>query len=140
MSNKNQKHPLCACAHTPSAVAIGMVIPLELYYQPKAKRKITLEDCADFDTREDMIGVLNQHLLNTPEFEGVPPYASTKLPYKICPETDAEELVYIADQEKSLIEVLGKHEEPLWGERVQAFKSWYKPAWQKDQWTWSEGC
>ena len=48
------------------------------------------------------------------------------LPYKICPETDAEEVVYVADQEKSIIEVMGRHEDALWKDRVAAFKSWYK--------------
>ena len=45
MSNKNQKHPTCACANAPSAVASGLVIPLVKDYQPKVARRIKLEEC-----------------------------------------------------------------------------------------------
>ena len=126
MRNKKQKHPTCACAHAPSAVAIGIVIPIISYYQPKFQRKIKLEDMWRLRDQGNLIGVLNDSLRKKKtHFEEVPPVkddneifmyiSGKKLPYKFCPETDAEELVYVSDQELSLIE------------------SWYKPSWLKAQ-------
>ena len=114
-----------------------MIIPLVSYYQPKVDRKVKSEERGDFPTVADMIGALNDTLQKAPDFAEVPDIsddneifmytASVKLPYKICPETDAKELVYVAHQEKSIIEIIGKHEDPLWKKCVEAIKSWYKP-------------
>ena len=126
---------------------IGLVIPLLPYCQPKVSRRVKLEECGDFAAVEDMIGVLIGTLRKAPDLAEVPPInddneictyaASAKLPYKICPEIDTEELVYVVVQEKSITEELANMKtlfgktvySPLWKDRVQAFKSWYKPAW-----------
>ena len=96
-----------------------------------------------------MIGALNEVFRQAPDFAEVPDInganeiliytASAELPYKICPETDAEELVYVADQEKSMIEVISKHGKALWKKHVEGFKSWYKPSWlTKGKWSWDD--
>ena len=55
-----------------------------------------------------------------------------KFPYKICPETDAEELAHTSDPQFSIIQKLNKHEEPLWADRVRRFKAWYDPVHNKN--------
>ena len=72
MSNKNAKHPYCACAHAPSCVATGLIIPLVNYYQPKVDRQVKLEECGDCPTVADVMGVLNEVLQKEPDFAEVP--------------------------------------------------------------------
>ena len=140
----NAKHPYCASTHAPSCVASGLIIPLVEYYQPKVDRIVRMTECGDFPTVADVIGVLNEALKKAPDFAEVPvingasEIFTCKTGVKICPEADAEELVYVADQEKSIIDVISKHKEDLWKKRVEAFKSWYKPSWLKGKGSWED--
>ena len=120
---------LCMCSRTfSSGNGIGHPTPPVLPAQGLAQSQIGR--CGGFATVDDMIAVLNETLKKAPDFATVPPInddheiftytASAQLPYKTCPETDAEELAHVADQQKSIIEVIGKHEEPLWKDHVQA--------------------
>ena len=61
--------------------------------------------------------------------------------YVMCPEQDCENLVYMSDQNKSMIEILGIHEDPLWQERVEKFYGWFHKSSKtsKAAWTWEEG-
>ena len=61
--------------------------------------------------------------------------------YVMCPEQDCENLVYMSDQNTSMIESLGLHEHPFWKERVEKFYGWFHKSSKtsKDAWTWEEG-
>ena len=57
----------------------------------------------------------------------------------ICPEQECGSLVYHADQNKSMIEVLKLDQDEFWQPRAKAFPDWYtKPGakTQKEAWTW----
>ena len=148
MSNKSSKHPYCANADAPSTVVSGMLISLTPYYQPKVERTVRLINTVDFNTVENMVDTLNETLSQAPDFATVPSinYANKVyyhksgdyMQYKMCPETDAEELVYAFDQSKSMIEVIGLQDDPLWKKRVEVFKTWYKSPWAKDAWNWED--
>ena len=146
MSNENSKHAYCANADDPSPVASGMMISLTLYYQHKADRIVRLIETRDFDTVENMVETFNATLSQAPDFAKVPdinysnricyPKSGEYSQYKICPETECEELVYAFDQNKSMIEGLGLQDHPLWKQRVEVFKMWYKSPWEDDAWNW----
>ena len=57
--------------------------------------------------------------------------------YVVCPEQDCEGLVYMSDQNTSMIESLGIHENPFWKERVEYFYKWFNKSSKtsKDAWT-----
>ena len=59
----------------------------------------------------------------------------------MCPEQDCESLVYMSDQNTSMIESIGLHEHPFWKERVEKFYGWFHKfsKTSKDAWTWEEG-
>ena len=59
----------------------------------------------------------------------------------MCPEQDCESLVYMSDQNKSMIETLELHEEEFWQERVEKFYGWFHKSSRtsKAAWTWEEG-
>ena len=59
-SNKN--HPACACAFAPSAAAIGLIIPLSSYNQPKVERAIRLDNWGRFENKEETVAYLNEVL------------------------------------------------------------------------------
>ena len=61
--------------------------------------------------------------------------------YVMCPEQDCESLVYMSDQNTSMIESIGLHEHPSWKERVEKFYGWFHRSSKtsKDAWTWEEG-
>ena len=61
--------------------------------------------------------------------------------YVMCPEQDCESLVYMSDQNTSMIESIGLHEHPFWKERVEKFYGWFHKSSKtsKDAWTWEEG-
>ena len=104
MSNK----PYCANADAPSSVVSGMMISLTPYDQPKADRIGRLIETRDFDTVEEMVENFNSILSQAPDFAKVPdinyqkricyPKSREYSQYKICPETECEELVYALDQ------------------------------------------
>ena len=73
MSNKDAKHSYCANAHAPSAVASGLLICLEEYYQPKVYRVVQMEHAVDFPSRKHMIEDLNKILSIAPDFAEIPP-------------------------------------------------------------------
>ena len=43
----------------------------------------------------------------------------------MCPEQDCESLVYMSDQNTSMIESIGLREHPFWKERVERFYGWF---------------
>ena len=145
MSNKNAKHAWCAKADAKSTVVSGMMISLAPYYQPKAERIVRLVETADFNTVEHVLEIFNS-TLSQKLHEAVPPInhagricypkSGEYMQYKICPETDAEEPVYAFNQSKSMIEVIGLQEDPLWKQCVEVFKTWYKSLWGSDAWKW----
>ena len=112
MSNKNTKHPYCAYADAQSTVVSGMLISLTPHYQPKVERFVRLINTIDFRAVEDMVITLNTTLFQVPDFAKVSSinYANMAYyhksgdytQYKICPEIEAEELVYAVDQTKSV--------------------------------------
>ena len=61
--------------------------------------------------------------------------------YVMCPEQDCECLVYMSDQNTSMVEAIGLHENPWWKKRVEEFYGWYTKSVRtsKDAWTWEEG-
>ena len=61
--------------------------------------------------------------------------------YVMCPEQDCESLVYMSDQNASMIESIGLHEHPFWKDRVEKFYGWFHKSSKtsKDAWTWEEG-
>ena len=104
MSNKDQKHAQCANAHAPSSVVSGMMVSLTPYYQPKKNRAVMLTETLELNTVENMYEVLNHTLSQAERFVEVPPVRTASairypkpgdfVQYKICPETECEELVY----------------------------------------------
>ena len=78
----------------------------------------------DFDVVENMVETFNATLSQAPDFAKTPeinyssricyPKSGEYSEYKICPEIECKELVYALDQSKSMIEVLGLHDHPLW--------------------------
>ena len=61
--------------------------------------------------------------------------------YVMCPEQDCEGLVYMSDQNTSMVEALGLHGHPFWRERVEYFYKRFNKSSKtsKDAWTWEEG-
>ena len=64
--------------------------------------------------------------------------------YVISPVQDCEWLVYMSDQNTSMVEALGNQDHPLWVQRVQDYYDWQKKSnkgvkTSKDSWTWEEG-
>ena len=59
----------------------------------------------------------------------------------MCPEQDCESLVYMSDQNTSMLETLGLHDHPWWQERVEKFYAWFHKSSKtsKAAWTWEEG-
>ena len=60
-------------------------------------------------------------------------HPETRRQYKMCPEQDYEELVFMFDQREFMI--LELHEDPMCTDRVERFKGWCKCPW-KDTCTW----
>ena len=138
MSNKSAKHPRCAESHAPTSIALGflgMIAPLCSYYQPKQERTVKLNFNGTFTSKIDMDHQINYHLQNTLHFELMPTTPDSyeislytvgrKIPYKICPEIDCEEVTFIGEPDTSIIEKYNKHTEPLWSDRVKAYREWY---------------
>ena len=152
LSNKNQNHADCAFADTASTVMCGAMISLTPCNQPNVERGCDLEEYAEFQSADDMIQKLNEILAITPGFPQIPaprkdchkltfPANKRHKQYVMCPEQDCEALVYMSDQNTSMIEALGLHEDPFWKERVEYFYSWFRKSSKIAQqaWTWEEG-
>ena len=64
--------------------------------------------------------------------------------YVLCPEQDYEWLVYMSDQNTSMIEALDVQDHPLWKQRMQEYHDWQQKInkgskMSKESWTWQEG-
>ena len=64
--------------------------------------------------------------------------------YVLCPEQDCEWLVYMSDQNTSMIEALDVQDHPLWNQRMQDYHDWQQKInkgskTSKESWTWQEG-
>ena len=116
----------------------------------KVDRQPDLHEIAELHDAEDMIQQLNAILSKPHGFPQIP------APRKDCYtmtfkgksrhsqsvmrlEQDCGNLVYMSDQNKSMIETLGIHEDPFWQERVEKFYGWFhkptktsKAAWTRE--------
>ena len=54
MSNKSQRHPQCAFAHSPSCVLSGMMVSLTPVHAPKIPRAIKPSEPVEFDSIDHM--------------------------------------------------------------------------------------
>ena len=123
LSEKNVNHPNCAFADSASAVMCGAMISLTPCIAPTV-----LHEYAEFNDAEDMIQKLNDILSKPQGFPRIPEprkdcqtltFPATKRHKQcvMCPEQDCEALVYVSDQNTSMIESKGLHEHPFWRER-----------------------
>ena len=56
----------------------------------------------------------------TPDFYETYLYtAACKIPYKICPKTDCEEVTTARDPDTNIVEKFNLHNEPVWSDRVK---------------------
>ena len=143
MSNKSQRHPQCAFAHSPSCVLSGTMVSLTPVYALKVPRTIKLEEPVQFESLDQLIQVLNGTLSVTEDFVEVPkPRDECRIlifgpkeprQYRVCPEQDCEQLVFHFNQQVSVIETLELHEEIELKERAEIFRGWYK--YTKNTWT-----
>ena len=73
-------------------------------------------------------------MANTAQFDTAPPTpdsydiymykANNKIPYKICPETDTEDITQSSGT-TSIAENANKHPDPLWKDWVTKYKKWF---------------
>ena len=86
-----------------------------------------LSETLEFNIVDNIYEVLNNTLSQAEHFVKVPPVRTANaiiyhkpgdfVQYKMRPETDCEELIYVFNQNKSMIEVLELHDNPFWKER-----------------------
>ena len=125
LSKKNANHPNCAFADSASTVMCGVMISLTPCIAAKVDRQPDLHEIAEFKDAEDMIQQLNSILSRPIGFPSIPAprkdcHIMTFQPkkrhsqYVMCPEQDCESLVYMSDQNRSMIETLELHEDPFW--------------------------
>ena len=122
--SQNANHPNCAFADSASTVMCGATISLTPCIAPTCERECDLHEYAEFKDADDMIQKLNE-ILSKPigfhrsQLQGrdchIMKFPSNKRhqQYVICPEQDCESLVYMSDQNASMIESLGLHEHPF---------------------------
>ena len=153
LSNKNASHADCALADFMSTVMCGAMISLTPCIAPKGDRECDLHEYAEFHDADDMIQKLNDILSKPDGFPQIPiprkdchtlvlpPPNKRHKQYVICPEQDCECLVYMLDQNTSMVEAIGLHDHPWWRKRVEELYSWYTKSMKtsKDAWTWEEG-
>ena len=87
-----------------------------------------VSETLEFSTVENMHEVLNKTLAVAEHFVKVRPVRTENaiinhmpgdlVQYKLCSEQDCEELVYMFNQNKSMIEVLELHDSPFWKMQV----------------------
>ena len=158
LSNKNASHADCAFADCMSTTMRGAMISLTPCVASTIPRDCDLHESAEFTDATDMIQQLNGFLAKRDGFPAIPTprkdchtfYAKPGERHKqcvICPEQDCEWLVYMSDQNTSMVEALGRlgiQDHPLWAQRVQDYYDWQKKTnkgskTSKDSWTWEEG-
>ena len=153
LSKKSASHPPCAFADSASTVMCGAMVSLTPCIAPTCDRECDLEEYAEFQDLDDMITKLNGILSKSEGFPRIPvprkechqlvlPADKRCKQYVICPEQDCECLVYMSDQNTSMVEAIGLHDHPWWRKRVEEFTcSWYTKSLKasKDAWTWEEG-
>ena len=152
LSRKSANHPNCAFADSASTVMCGAMISLTPCIAAKVDRQVDLHEIAEFQDAEDMVQQLNVILSKAIGFPSIPTprkdcHTMTFQPkkrhtqYVMFPEQDCESLVYMSDQNKSMIETLDIHEDPFWQERVEKFYGWFHKSSRtsKAAWTWEEG-
>ena len=127
LSKKSASHPNCAFADSASTVMCGAMISLTPCIAPTVESECDLHEYADFKDAENMIQKLNVSLSMSTGFPQIPtprkdchimtyPPKQRHKQYVMCPEQDCESLVYMSDQNTSMIESIGLHEHPFWKE------------------------
>ena len=155
LSKKNANHPNCAFADCKSTTMCGAMISLTPCIAPKIPRECDLQEVVQFQDANDMIQQLNGILAKPVGFPQIPdPRKDCHLfqanpgerhqQYVLCPEQDCEWLVYMSDQNTSMIEALDVQEHPLWKQRMQDYHDWQQKInkgskTSKESWTWQEG-
>ena len=155
LSNKNVNHADCAFADSMSTSMCGAMISLTPCNAAKLPRDCDLHESVEFRDATDMIQKLNDRVAAPDGFPQIPvprkdcnPFYAKEnerhKQYVICPEQDCEWLVYMSDQNASMVEALGVHDHPLWAQRVQDYHDWQKKAnkgvkTSKNAWVWEEG-
>ena len=146
MSNRSSKHNRCAASHARATIALGMIAPLCSHYQPKTERtpKLTYNvSTGTFRGRIDLENSTNWYqgfdvVPQTPDsYKTYLHTAGRKIPYKTCPETDCEEVTTPGEPDTIIVEKFNLHNEPLWTNRVKAYRAWYDRVVGKSTWTWS---
>ena len=129
----------------------GAMISLTPCIAFKVDRQPDLHEFAEFQDAEDMVQQLNGILSKAIRFPSIPaprkdchtifPPTKRHSQYVMCPEQDCESLVYMSDQNSSMIETLDLHEDPFWQERVEKFYGWFHKSSRtsKAAWTWEQG-
>ena len=102
---------------------IGVIVPLCSDYQPKTERTPKLDYDGTFGSKTHMDNNLNWRLNNAPHFDVMPKMpdsyetylytADGKIPDKICPETDCEEVIIPAEPDISFVEKHKRHNKSL---------------------------
>ena len=129
LSNKNANHPNCAFADSMSTTMCGAMISLTPCIAPLIERECDLHESAEFQDAADMIQQLNSMLAKPIGFPQIPIprkdchifYAKPDERHKqyvISPEQDCEWLVYMSDQNTSMVEAIGVHDHALWARRT----------------------
>ena len=114
----------------------GAMISLTPCIASKVDRQPDLNEIAEFRDADDMIQQLNGILSKAFGFPSIPnprkdchtmtfPDKKRHSQCVMCPEKDCESLVYVSDQNKSVIETLGIHDDPFWQERVEKLYGWF---------------
>ena len=107
----------------------GAMISLTPCIAPMVDRDCDLHESAEFQDAADMIQQLNGILAKPNGFPQIPIprkdchtfYAKPDERHKqyvISPEQDCEWLVYMSDQNTSMVEAIGVHDHHLWSQRV----------------------
>ena len=118
-----------------STVMCGAMISLTPCIATKVDCQPDLHEIAEFQDAMDMIQQLNSILSRPIGFPAIPaprkdchtmtfPPKKRHSQYVMCPEQDCEGLVYMTNQNKSMIEALELHEEEFWQERAESRSQW----------------
>ena len=142
-------------ADSMSTVMCGAMISLTPCIAPTTDRECDLGEFLEFDSAADVIQKLNDILAKAEGFPSIPVprkdchtlWMSSKQrfqQYVMCPEQDCECLVYMSDQNSSMVDAIGIGDHPWWRQRVEDFYGWYTKSnksvkTSQDAWTWDEG-
>ena len=125
LSEKNANHIDCAFADCKSTTMCGAMISLTPCIASTIPRECDFQESMEFQDVNDMIRQLNGLLAKPVGFPQIPdPRKDCHLfqtkpgerhqQHVLCPEQDCECLVYMSDQNTSMVEALGIQEHPLW--------------------------